>query len=79
MCNANDMAQAVDNLKKCKAAGPMGVTSQVVNSTSGTKQSTTQRDDKLKFMVMTEDTHQEMFNQLQDTIDERLGPMVGLD
>ena len=26
-------------------------------------------------MAMTEETHQEIFNQLQDTIDERLGPM----
>ena len=73
--NANDMAQAVDNLKKCIAAGPMGVTSQPVNPTSGTTQTTTNKDDKLKFMAVTEETHQEMFNQLQDTIDERLGPV----
>ena len=33
------------------------------------------QNDKVKFMAMTEETHQEMFNQLQDTIDERLGPM----
>ena len=73
--NANDMAQAVDNLKKCIAAGPM-VPNTTMNTTSGlTSTTTTQKDDKLKFMAMTEETHQEMFNQLQDTIDERLGPM----
>ena len=64
------MAQAVDNLKKCIAAGPMNP---VV--TSMTTQPTTQKDDKLKFMAMTEEIHQEIFNQLQDTIEERLGPM----
>ena len=73
--NANDMTQAVDNLKKCIVAGPMAVPSQPVNSTTGTSQSTTQKDDKLKFMAMTEETHQEMFNQLLDTIYEKLGPM----
>ena len=76
--NANDMTQAVHNLKKCIAAGPMGMTNQPVNTISGTTQSTTQKDDKLKFMAMNEETQQqqqEMFNQLQDTIDERLGPM----
>ena len=26
-------------------------------------------------MAMTEEAHQEMFNQIQDTIEERLGPM----
>ena len=72
--NANDMSQAVDNLKKCIAAGPMNP---MVNTTptSVTTQSTTQKDDKLKFMAMTEEIHQEIFNQLQDTIEERLGPM----
>ena len=68
--NDNDMAQAVDNLKKCIAAGPI-VPSTPVNTTT----TTTQKDDRMKFMAMTEETHQEMFNQLQDTIDERLGPM----
>ena len=72
--NANDMPQAVDNLKKCLAAGPM-VSSTPMNPTVVPTQATTQKDDKLKFMAMTEETHQEMFNQLQDTIDERLGPM----
>ena len=72
--NANDMSQAVDNLKKCIAAGPMNP---MVNTTptSVTTQPTTQKDDKLKFMAMTEEIHQEIFNQLQDTIEERLGPM----
>ena len=72
--NANDMSQAVDNLKKCIAAGPMNL---MVNTTptSVTTQSTTQKDDKLKFMAMAEEIHQEIFNQLQDTIEERLGPM----
>ena len=76
--NANDMSQAVDNLKKCLAAGPMvpnTVNTTPVNSTAVTAATTTQKDDKLKFMAMTEEAHQEMFNQLQDTIDERLGPM----
>ena len=76
--NANAMAQAVDNLKKCIAAGPM-VPNTPVNipsaTTSGTTTTTTQKDDKLKFMAMTEETHQEMFNQLQETIDERITPM----
>ena len=72
--NTNDMPQAVDNLKKCLAAGPM-VSSTPMNPTVVTTQATMQKDDKLKFMAMTEETHQEMFNQLQDTIDERLGPM----
>ena len=68
------MTEAVDNLKKCLAAGAMVPTTHV-NSTSGTTQSTTQKDDKLKFMAMTEELNQEIFNQLQDTIDERLGPL----
>ena len=71
--NANDMPQAVDNLKKCIAAGPM--VPNTVNTTTVTTATTTQKDDKLKFMAMTEEAHQEIFNQLQDTIDERLGPM----
>ena len=70
MYNAHDVAQAVDNLKKCIAAGPM-VPSTPVNTTT----TTTQKDDRMKFMAMTEEIHQEMFNQLQDTIEERLGPM----
>ena len=72
--NTNDMTRAVDNLKKCLAAGAM-VPSTPVTSTSGTTQSTLQKDDKLKFMAMTEEVNQEIFNQLQDTIDEGLGPM----
>ena len=53
--NANDMAQAVDNLKKCIAAGPM-VPNTPVNipsgTTNGTTATTTQKDDKLKFMAV---------------------------
>ena len=52
--NTASMTEAVDNLKKCLAAGAMVPTTHV-NSTSGTTQSTTQKDDKLKFMAMTED------------------------
>ena len=74
--NANDMAQAVDNLKKCIAAGPMVPSTTIgVSVPTTTTTTTTQKDDKMKFMAMTEETHQEIFNQLQDTIDERLGPM----
>ena len=73
--NANDMAQAVDNLKKCIAAGPMVPSTPVSSMGVASGSTTTQKDDKLKFMAITEETHQEIFNQLQDTIDERLGPM----
>ena len=72
--NTATMTEAVDNLKKCLAAGAMIPTTNV-NSTSGTTWSTTQKDDKLKFMAMTEELNQEIFTQIQDTIDERLGPM----
>ena len=52
------------------------VPSTTMNPTIGsTTVTTTQKDDKLKFMAMTEEAHQEIFNQLQDTIEERLGPM----
>ena len=72
--NANDMTQAVDNLKKCIAAGPM-VPTTTVNPTIGTTQLVTQRHDKLKFMTMAEEVQQNICNQLHDMMDERLVPM----
>ena len=68
--NANNMTQAIDNLKKCIAAGPM------VPPTSTTAM--TKTDKKLKFMSMEEvhtEVHQEIFNHIQDSIEERLLPM----
>ena len=68
--NADTINNAIDNLKKCIAAGPMMQT--VTNPTP------TNTDEKLKFMSMSEvqsEMKQEMANQIQESLDGRLGPM----
>ena len=68
--NADTINNAIENLKKCIAAGPMMQTV--------TESATTKTDEKLKFMSMSDvqsEMKQEMANQIQESLDGRLGPM----
>ena len=68
--NADTINVAVDNLKKCIAAGPM--------MTTTTAPAPDKTDEKLKFMSINEvhsEIKQEMVDQIQESLDGRLGPM----
>ena len=69
--NADTINTAVENLKKCIAAGPMMTT-----TTTAPAQEKT--DEKLKFMSMLEsqtEMNKEMYSQFQETLEERFTPM----
>ena len=69
--NADTINTAVDNLKKCIAAGPMMTTPTTVPAQEKT-------DEKLKFMSMLEsqtEMNKEMYSQFQETLEERFTPM----
>ena len=66
--NAANMADAIANLKKCIAAGPMIGTNGGITQTS-----TSKVDDKLKFMGITEEP--DIFHQIHESINEKLVPV----
>ena len=66
--NAANMADAIANLKKCIAAGPM------IGTNGGSTQTTTPKlDDKLKFMQITKEP--DIFHQIYDSLNEKLAPV----
>ena len=68
--NADTINTAVENLKRCIAAGPM-----MTNTTAPAQEKT---DEKLKFLSMLEsqtEMNKEMYSQFQETLEERFTPM----